>query len=153
MVPELHELGIPVVTSGPGQHVPVVERFIRTVKQRVRCHEYGLPFVMCRVLLIYCVLFCVRCINLQPSSTSIDRTSPTEQFSGIKLDASRDLRVGFGDYVEATVPNTDNSMAARTDGCLALLPTGNLTGSVHMWTLRTKKVVIRDQFRVLPCRI
>ena len=150
MAPELHALGIPVVPSGPGQHVPVVERFIRTVKQRVRCHEYGLPFVMCRVLLIYCVLFCVRCINLQPSSTSVDRTSPTEQFSGIKLDASRDLRIGFGDYVEATVPNTDNTMAARTDGCLALLPTGNLTGSVHVWTLRTKKVVIRDQFRVLP---
>ena len=50
----------------------------------------------------------------------------------------------------ATVPNTDYSMAACTDGCLALLPTGNLTGSVHVWTLRTKKVVIRDQFRVLP---
>jgi hypothetical protein len=73
-----------------------------------------------------------------------------EQFSGLKLDASRDLRVGFGDYLEATVPNTNNTMAARTEGCLALLPTGNLQGSVHVWTLRTKQVKVRDQFRVLP---
>ena len=73
-----------------------------------------------------------------------------EQFSGLKLDASRDLRVGFGDYLEATVPNTNNSMAARTEGCLALLPTGNLQGSVHVWTLGTKQVKVRDQFRVLP---
>ena len=150
MIPELNALGIPVATSGPGQHVPVAERLIQTVKQRVRCHEHGLPYVMCRVLLIYCVLFCVHCINLQPSATAVDRISPQEQFSGIKLDAKRDLRVGFGDYVEATVPNTDNTMTARTEGCIAMLPTGNPTGSVHMWTLQTKAVVTRDQFRVLP---
>ena len=44
-----------------------------------------------------------------------------EQFSGIKLDASRDLRMGFCDYLEAAVPNTNNTTAARTEGCLALL--------------------------------
>ena len=54
-----------------------------------------------------------------------------EQFSGIKLDASRDLRMGFCDYLEATVPNTNNTTAAHTEGCLALLSTGNLQGSVH----------------------
>ena len=150
MIPELNGLGIPVSPSGPGQHVSPVERLNQEVKKRVRSHEHGLPFVMCKVVLIYCVLFCMRCINLQPSSTSIDRISPMEQFSGLKLDASRDLRVGFGDYLEATVPNTNNTMAARTEGCLALLPTGNLQGSVHVWTLRTKQVKVRDQFRVLP---
>ena len=58
-----------------------------------------------------------------------------EHFSGLKLDATRDLRVGFGDYLE---------------NCLALLPTGNLQGSVHVWTLGTKQVKVRDRFRVLP---
>jgi hypothetical protein len=150
MVPELNGLGIPVSPSGPGQHVSPVERFVQEVKKRARSHEHGLPFVMCKVLLIYCVLFCVRCINMQASTTSIDHTSPLEQFSGMKLDAKRDLRVGFGDYVEATVPNTDNTMAARTEGCIALLPTGNLTGSVHVWRLASKTVMKRDQFRILP---
>ena len=68
----------------------------------------------------------------------------------MKLDAKKDLRVGFGDYLEASVPNTDNTMAARTAGCIALLPTGNLTGSVYVWMLGSKAVVKRDQFRILP---
>ena len=150
MIPELNGLGIPVSPSGPGQHVSPVERLNQEFKKRVRSHEHGLPFVMCKVVLIYCILFCMRCINLKPSSTSIDRISPMEQFSGLKLDVSRDLRVGFGDYLEATVPNTNNTMAARTEGGLALLPTGNLQGSVHVWTLGTKQVKVRDQFCVLP---
>jgi hypothetical protein len=131
MVPELHGLGIPASTSGPGQHVSPEERLIQEVKKGP-------------VLLIYCVLFCVRCINMQSSRTSIDHTSPLKQFSGMKLDAKRDLRVGFGDYLEATVPNTDNTMCGCVDH------TRNLTGSVYVWMLGSKAVVKRDQFRILP---
>ena len=87
---------------------------------------------------------------MQSSRTSIDHTSPLEQFYGIKLDAKRDLRVRFGDYLEATVPNTDNTMAARTAGCITLLPAGNLTGSVYVCMLGFKEVVKKDQFRILP---
>ena len=49
------------------------------------------------------------------------------------------FRVGFGDYLEATVPNY-----------LALLLIGNLQESAQVWTLGTKQVKERDQFRVLP---
>jgi hypothetical protein len=39
MAPTLNSKGIVVDTSGPGQHVPVVERKIQIIKQRVRCYE------------------------------------------------------------------------------------------------------------------
>ena len=113
---ELNARGVTIDIAGPGQHVPVVERMIQTVKKRVRCYENSLPFVMRRLLLIMCVLFCVSRINMQPSSTATDHVSPLEQFSGRKLDAKRDLRVGFGEYVHATVPVTDNFMSPRTQG-------------------------------------
>ena len=87
---------------------------------------------------------------MQPSRVMNDRTSPLEQFTGRKIDAARDLRVHFGDYVQATVSNTDNTMRSRTQGCIALLPTGNLTGSVKMWCLATNATVTRDQFKILP---
>lgn len=106
--------------------------------------------MMTKILLNWCVLFCVRCVNMQPSRTSTDRTSPLEQFTGRKLDAKRDLRCTFGDYVQATVPVTDNTMSPRTQACIALFPTGNLTGSVKMWCVVTDRVVTRDQFVVLP---
>ena len=56
----------------------------------------------------------------------------------------------FGDYVQATVDNTDNTMRSRTQGCIALLPTGNLTGSVKMWCLATNATVTREKFKILP---
>ena len=95
-----------IVIAGPDQHVPVVERMIRTIKERVR--------LMTKLLIIWCVIFCVGSMNLQSSSTSTDSCSPHEQFSGMKLGAKRDLRCGFGDYIQATVPITDNSMLPRT---------------------------------------
>ena len=45
---------------------------------------------------------------------------------------------------------TDNSLKARTEGCIALLSTGNPTGIVLMLHLATNRVVTRDQFKVLP---
>lgn len=130
--------------------MPVIERMSQTLKARVRAQVTSLPFVMPALLLEYCVYFCARCVNLQPSADSRDAVSPEEQFSGLKLDAKRDLKCGFGDFVHATEAETDNSMNARTTGCVALLPTGNPTGSVQMWSLSTRKVITRDQFRVVP---
>ena len=39
MAMELTGLGIVVDVAGPGQHVPVVERKIQTIKERVRAQE------------------------------------------------------------------------------------------------------------------
>ena len=121
---ELFKIGIELDISGPGQHVSVIERKIQTVKERVRAHVNDLPYVMTRPLLTMCVLFCVSRLNMQPSRMSTSRISPLEQFTGIKIDATRDLRVQF-DYCQATFRNPDNSMRSRTQGCIAMLPTGN----------------------------
>jgi hypothetical protein len=67
---------------------------------------------------------------LQPSATSVDTVSPLEQFSGLELDAKRDLRVAFGDYVLATVDETDNSMRPRAEPSIALDGKLNLAGLV-----------------------
>ena len=56
---ELSKIGIVLDISGPGQYVPVIERKIQTVKERVRAHVNDLPYVMTRLLLTMCVLSCV----------------------------------------------------------------------------------------------
>ena len=38
-------------------------------------------------------------------------------------------------------------MAARTEGCVVVLPTGNRTGTVKMLSIATGR---RDQFKILP---
>lgn len=145
---ELQTQGVDVQPCGPGQHVPEIERAIRVVKERVRCHVHGLPFRLTSMFLMMLVCFCVGRINWQRRSGV--EIAPAEQFIGRKLDAKLDLRVGFGDYVQATTPNTNNTMDSRTEGCIALLPLGNLAGSVRMFALKTGRLVTRDQFHVLP---
>jgi hypothetical protein len=149
---ELSGLGIVLDVAGPGQHVPVVEAKIQTIKEIVYspCTRKWSAFVMTRLLLTMCVLFCVSRLNMQPSRMSVNRTCPLKQFTGRKIDAARDLRVQFGDYVQATVSDTDNTMRSRTHGCIALLPTGNLTSSVKMWCLAINATIARDQFKILP---
>jgi hypothetical protein len=60
---------------------------------------------------------------------------PREDFSGGRVDGSRDFRAAFGDYVVCAVPDTKNTMESRvTDGYI-VLPTRNRTGSVKKYTV------------------
>ena len=98
---------------------------------------------MTRTILIFCVLFCASAMNLVIPTDRMLQVSPQEQFTGRRLNMATDLRFGFGDYVQATVANTDNTMKTRTEGCIALLSTGSSSGSVRMLHLATDRVVTR----------
>ena len=87
---------------------------------------------------------------MQPSRMSVDKISSLEQFTGCMIDFARDLRVQFDDYIQATVSDTDNTMRSRTQGCIAVLPAGNFTGSVKMSCLSTNATITRDQFKIIP---
>ena len=147
---ELNSIGMEVDVSGAGGHVKRVERRIQVVKERVRTHTHHLPFTLPLIALSMCVLYCVSRLNYQPTHVRDGGVSPRETFLGRKSDAKRDFRCAFGDYVMSTVPNTDNTMRARTEDCIVMYPTGNRTGSVKMLSLATGKIVTRDQFRILP---
>ena len=80
-----------------------------------------------------------------------DRESPREMFTHRKLDYKRDLSVDFGDYLQAWTPNhKTNSMHSRTNGCIALMPTGNVQGTVRCFQLHNGAIVNRDNFTILP---
>lgn len=145
------QLGLVFNPSGAGQHVPVIERKIRLVKERVRAVCGGLPFKVPTNLLKWVVFYCVSRLNMMPSGTRMDKTSPRELFLGRKLDYKLDLSVSFGDYVQCESVNIiRNSMTPRTEGAIALMPTGNLQGSVKFYCLATDSVITRDHWRDLP---
>jgi hypothetical protein len=92
----LQSSSIVITIGGPGQHVTVVERMARPLKGRYRYHELALPCVMTHTPIVGCVVFCMHSVNLQPNASSVDKVSPYEQLSGLKLEAKRDLRVVAG---------------------------------------------------------
>ena len=149
LTPLLNIVKIEVDVCGAASHIPVVERRIRVVKERIRAHMTGhLPYALPKLALGLLVIYCATRLNYMPSSRQ-DRMSPREALTGRKPH-SKDFRCSFGEYVQAVVPNTDNSMHARTDDCIVMLPTGNRTGSVKMLSLLTGQIVTRDHFTILP---
>ena len=151
--------GIRVDTAPPGQHVPVIERKIRLVKERCRAIMSDLPCPLCRALLVALVLFVVSRINLLPvmgakaAPHSWNRISPREALTGRKMSYTRDLRVGFLDYVQLVEPvniSTHNTLTPRTRGGVALQPLSNSSGAVKFLLLDTGAVVVRSKFTVLP---
>ena len=137
--------------AGPEQHVPVIERTIRTIKERVRAILCGLPYTLPSSLLPDLLSYVVRALNMIPKQHSTDNLCAREKLTGRKIDAKRDLRIEFGQYVQAKEPNIiTNSMSDRTEGCIALLPKNTSTGSVEFLKLATLHRVTRDQWEELP---
>jgi hypothetical protein len=126
-----------------------IDRAIRLIKERVRCILHASPFHVPRSILPYCVQFAVRAINLIGRGGE-GNISPRELFTGQRVDYNVDVRVSFGEYVQTLPSETDNSMSERSNGCIALLPCGNATGTVMFYHLATKRVISRDKWVALP---
>jgi hypothetical protein len=152
----IHELEVPVEVVGPGTHVPPAERKIRVIKERVRAIKATLPYKTSKFLIKWMTLFAVSRLNLlqdQSGHAAIqDVRSPKERFTGVKTDAKTDARIAFGAYAQVYDPNISqiNSSQPRTQGALALLPTGNASGSVKFWVISSKQIVTRDKWTELP---
>ena len=152
LFPELKTAGYAINPAGAGDHVPIVERKIRTIKERVRAYLQSIPYTLMFSLLRYLVQFCVTAINLLPDDQRMDPTSPHEQFHGLKVDYKKQLRISFGDYAECRNPNRKpiNGSKPRSDPCIALLPLLNQQGSYLFFDLGTRRTVIRSKWVELP---
>eukprot|EP01040_Poterioochromonas_malhamensis_P013796 gene13796-15214_t len=149
----LNENGVILNLSPSSQHVPSVERSIRTIKERMRCILASLPFRVPKSFMKHLVNYVINKINSLPKSTVVSNISPREIFTGRKINYKRDLRFGFGDYCQIETPSVINKNSVRiprTEGAIAVCPTGNLQGSVIFYLLSTGKFVTRDHFKVLP---
>ena len=150
----LLSIGIKVNPTGAGQHVPVIENKIRQVKERVRAILNTLPFNLPSTMMKHLVSYAVSSLNMMPCGTRVDNISPREAFTGRKIDYKRDLKVAFGDYIQANVPNVSDqdvkSLKSQTVGAIAIGSVGNLQGSIKAIDLSSMQVITRDKFTILP---
>ena len=120
------------------EHVPEVEQFIRTAKERARSTFSMVPYekmpVRCVVELMFTVMFY---LNAFPWPEGVSQTlSPASIVEGIKLDYNKHFRAIFGEYA-LVYEGTDNTMSERMTGAIALGPTGNLQGGSRWFSLTT----------------
>ena len=147
---EINGNGMVLETSPPDNHDSHVESQIGVIKQRVRCIENSLPYVMCRSLLIAAVIYCVSRMNFVSTRNSTDNISPFTKFYNETLDLKKHFSIGFGAYCQVTNPEGDNTMKERSQGAIMCMPGANSYGGSEVFLLTANKIVLRRTIRELP---
>ena len=143
---ELASMGMALNATSRDEHVGDVERFIRTIKERMRAIYNTLPFQKVPTRLIAEMgKASVFWLNSLPQKNGFhSELSPQTIVTGQTLDFKRHCRFQFGQYVQ-THEEHNNSMSPRTVGALALRPSGNAQGSFYFMSLSTGRVLNRLQ--------
>ena len=140
--------------SGPNDHIPQIERAIRTVKERVRSLILTLPFKRLPLtLIVHAVIFSVQWLNFFPPKHSISpRLSPEAIIRGRSVDAKLHCRIPFGGYAQVHKGNEpiNDVLTSRTVGGISLGPTGNMQGTYKFLSTLTSKLIKGTQFTPLP---
>ena len=146
---ELNREGVKL-ESQPGVHAPHVERVNQTLGEFARGQENGgLSFRLGKALIVMMILFKVSRLNLLPTKSSTDGFGAFVTWEGINVDATRDLKWGFGDYAETTKTQSTKT-ASRTEACVLGVPTMNRAGSVICYKISTRQMITRQRFQVRP---
>ena len=148
---ELASMGATLNETSRDEHMGDIERYMQTVKERIRAIYNTLPFnkILAR-LVVEMAKASVLWLNGMPLKDSFgNKLSPRTIITGQKLDYNRHCRFQFGEYVQ-THEQHDNSMNPRTVGALALCPTGNAQGSFDFMCISTGRVLNRLHATPLP---
>ena len=81
-------------------------------KDKVRAVVNTLPYNLTEKMEGWLVIYAVNRIVLVPTRNSVEYSSPREKLYGRKINVDKELKHGFGDYVQVQ-SNSDN----RTVGC------------------------------------
>lgn len=148
---ELGGLHITLNTVANDEHVPEVERYIRTIKDRTRSIYNSLPFTrMPAMMIVEMVYYSVFWLNSFPALDGVSRTlSPRAIVTGSTVSYEKHCRLEFGSYVQ-THEEHDNSMVPRTTGAIALRPSGNAQGGHYFLSLLTGRRLHRNRWTELP---
>jgi Reverse transcriptase (RNA-dependent DNA polymerase)/Zinc knuckle len=148
---ELSGLGVRLNITGRQEHVPEIERYIRTLKERIRSVYNGLPFKSIPpMMLAELVSYCNFWLNSFPKEDGLSKTlSPRTIITGRQINYLKHCKLEFGEYVQ-THEEHDNTLATRTIGAISLRPTGNLQGTHLFLNLNTGRIIARNKWTVIP---
>ncbi|KAG7373144.1 hypothetical protein IV203_033868 [Nitzschia inconspicua] len=133
------------------EHVPEIERMVRTLKDRIRSVYVTLPFRhIPRIMIKRLVANAVLWWNALPAPDSVsDVHSPRYLLVGTELNYDKHVRLEFGSYVQTHEAHT-NDMRQRTLGAICLGPTGNSQGGHYFMSLTSGDRIVRHRWTCLP---
>jgi hypothetical protein len=133
------------------EHVPEIERYVRTVKDRARSAYNSLPFAYIpRLMVIRLISNAVFWLNAFPRPNGVANTlSPRHLLTGKHLDYRKHVQLEFSSYVQMHETHT-NDMRPRTIGAICRGPSGNEQGGHYFMSLATGRRLICNRWTELP---
>ena len=141
----LVDIQVGLNTAGHDDHVPEVERHIRTVKQLSHAIYNKVPFTRFPVrMVIEMVYNCNFWLNAFPHPDGVSErcTQFSGHITGQPIDLNRHCRIEYGAYAQVHEDH-DNSMAPRTTGALVMRPTRNAQDTYYFFSLTTDRLLPR----------
>ena len=138
-------------TCGADEHVPDVERMIRTIKDRARSAHSLLPFrSLPRLIVVRLICNAVLWLNALPNYNGVSSDhSPRFLLTGRDLTYDKHVRLPFGAYVQTHEEHT-NDLRHCTLGAICLGPTGNAQGGHYFLSLTSGARLVRHRWTQLP---
>jgi hypothetical protein len=150
---DLAGIGITMNRVARDEHVPEIERYIRTTKERTRCIYTMLPFkrippVRITIEMVYASVFW---LNMFPPTDGVSKThSPRNIICGHKLDYATHCTLEFGTYIQVHEQHDNSTATRRTTRAIALRPTGNTQGGYYFFSLSTGRQLNCNHWTTLP---
>lgn len=138
--------------AAPGEHVPEIERSIRTTKELTRTLQHDLPFKNQPKMMTEDNVYCsIKHLNAFPASDGVSNTLSSSTLITGKppMDFENLLKIKYGEYAQV-FKDTKNDMSERTLGSIALYPSGNVQSSWYFMSLATGKIFTGYQWTLLP---
>ena len=129
---------------GPDEHVPEVERSIRTMKETMRATAHGLPYRrLPKLMVTELVAMATRCLNGFPKEDGVlEHMSPHSIVTRRAHMDYNKIPLEFGSYVEL-LDRSVNTIRSLTIGAIALNPTGDENGTYRFMSLKTGHVMTK----------
>ena len=148
---ELAQIRLNIVAQD--DHVPEIERSIRTVKECLRVLVHGMPFKRIpKLLLVELVRSVIKNLNILPAKQGVCKdVNPRSVVAGLPNPDYNQLKIEIGQYCTVFEDNNPtNTTRRRMVDAIALNQTGNAQGTYHFMSLASGKKIARRQFTPLP---
>jgi hypothetical protein len=148
---QLNAIGIQLIANVPDAHAKVVERAIRSLKDKFRSTLLGLSFKLPIFLHKELLSHVAENINNVPNVSS-DGHTPRELLTGEKMDLDHDFKAKFGDcglfrITEADAKKSDIQSRAEF-GLIVGIPC-HRQGTVRVFMIHRQSIVRRIKFKLL----
>ena len=140
---ELNKLGIRLVRVSAGTHEKQCERHVRTIRNRIRCTLFNLPYRLPSFLYQYLYKWVITSNNMMVNNKT-GLISPQEIITEKTNDGSY-LRAAFGSIAFFYDPNPKNGMAPRSSIGI-VIARENESRAVSAYLLEKNTIVSRDKF-------